>query len=67
MSASDRKVVSLWVSPEKADYYQKLAQLREQSRSEFILEMTDSQIRLLHKQGRLLKRAYESEANDGAE
>ncbi len=64
MSSGNRKVVSLWVSPEKAEYYQQLAQLREQSRSEFILEMADSQIRSLHQKGKLLKRAYESEEND---
>jgi len=52
------------VSPEKAEYYQQLAQLREQSRSEFILEMADSQIRSLHQKGKLLKRSYESEEND---
>jgi hypothetical protein len=64
MSSGNRKVVSLWVSPEKAEYYQQLAQLREQSRSEFILEMADSQIRSLHQKGKLLKRSYESEEND---
>ncbi len=59
MDGTERKAVSLWVSKTKADYYQKIAELREQSRSEFLIEMVDKQIRQQHSDGTLLRRDYE--------
>jgi hypothetical protein len=64
MDDNERKAVSLWVSKRKAEYYQKLAVMREQSRSEFLIEMADNQIRLQYSNGTLLKRDYETEGSD---
>ena len=64
MDGDERKAVSLWVSKRKADYYQKIAEMREQSRSEFLIEMADKQIRLQHSEGTLLRRDYEGGSDE---
>jgi hypothetical protein len=64
MDGDERKAVSLWVSKRKADYYQSVAEMRDQSRSEFLIEMADKQIRLQHSNGTLLVRDFEKGSND---